>query len=47
MVYYALKKEKKGPSLVNVSNLDVTNLQNVLKEKDTRETFFIFNFITI
>ena len=43
MVYYALKNEKKGPSLVNVSNLDVTNLQNVLKEKDTRETFFIFN----
>ena len=43
MVYYALKNEKKGPLLVNVSNLDVSNLQNILREKDARETFFIIN----
>ena len=43
MVYHALENEKKGPSLINMSNLDVTNLQDILKKKDTKETFFIFN----
>ncbi len=43
MVYYALKHERQGPSLINISNLDFTNLQNVLEKEDIKETFFIFN----
>jgi glucose-6-phosphate isomerase len=43
MVYHALKHESKGPSLINISNLDFTNLENTLKMKNIKETFFIFN----
>jgi glucose-6-phosphate isomerase len=43
MVYHALENERRGPSLTNISNLDFTNLENSLKMKDIRETFFIFN----
>ena len=43
MVYHALEYESKGPSLTNISNLDFTNLENTLKMKDIKETFFIFN----
>ena len=43
MVYNALKHESKGPSLINISNLDFTNLENTLEMKDIKETFFIFN----
>ena len=43
MVYHALEHESKGPSLINISNLDFTNLEKTLKMKDIKETFFIFN----
>ena len=43
MVYHALENERQGPSLINISNLDFTSLENTLKTKDIRETFFIFN----
>ena len=43
MVYYALENERQGPRLINISNLNFTNLKNVVEKEDTRETFFIFN----
>ena len=43
MVYRALKNERQGPSLINISNLDFTNLQDIVEKEDARETFFIFN----
>ena len=43
MVYHALEYKSNGPSLTNISNLDFTNLENTLKMKDIKETFFIFN----
>ena len=43
MVYHALKNEGQGPSLVNISNLNVVKLKDVLKRIDIRETFLIFN----
>ena len=43
MVYNALKHKTEGPSLINISNLDFTNLQDILKKEDTRGMFFIFN----
>ena len=36
MVYNALKHKTEGPSLINISNLDFTNLQDILKKEDTR-----------
>ena len=36
MVYHALKQESKGPSLINISNLDFTNLENTLEMKDIK-----------
>ena len=43
MVYHVLANERQGPSLINISNLDFTNLEKILQIKDIRETFFIFN----
>ena len=43
MVYNALKHKTEGPSLINISNLDFTNLHDILKKEDTRDMFFIFN----
>ena len=43
MVYNALKNERNRPSLINMSNLDATNLQDYVKKVDPKETFFIFN----
>ena len=43
MVYHALEYKSQGPSLINISNLDFTNLDNTLRMKDIKETFFIFN----
>ena len=40
MVYHALEQDSKGPSLINVSNLDFTNLENTLKMKDIKEYLF-------
>ena len=33
MVYHSLKHERQGPSLINVSNLDFTYLQEILKKR--------------
>ncbi len=43
MVHHALKNQRKGPSLINISNIDVTNFREIFKKKDIKETFFIFN----
>ena len=43
MVYNTLKHKTEGPSLINVSNLDFTDLQDILMKEDTRDMFFIFN----
>ena len=43
MVYHSLKNERQGPLLINMSNLDLTNLHEFFKKEDIKETFFIFN----
>ena len=43
MVYHALQNERQGPALINISSVDVTNLQQFFKKENIRETFFIFN----
>lgn len=43
MVYHALENERQGPSLINISNLDFTNLENIVEKEDIRGVFFIFN----
>ena len=43
MVYHSLRHKRQGPPLINVSNLDFTHLQKILKKEDIGGTFFIFN----